>query len=457
MTVSHASQHRPASSPSSGSMWRATLSGFSANLVGIGLARFAYTPLLPAIVGAHWFTPSTAAYLSAANLAGYLAGAVLARPLAARVAAAPTLNAMMMLATVAFVACAYPLSFPWFFAWRVVSGAAGGVLMVLAATTVLPHVTPSRRGFAGGVIFMGVGAGIVASGTLVPLLLRQGLAQTWLGLGIVSLILTLIAWRGWPSETRPAATSHNQRRTHEIPGLRALYAEYGLNAVGLVPHMVFLVDFVARGLGQGLQAGAACWVLFGLGALAGPIVSGHLADRIGFGPALRVAFVIEAVAVALPVLGPSQTWLVLSSVVVGAFVPGIVVLVLGRVHELLVHHPAEHKTAWSVATTSFAILQAVAAYGMSYLFMSSGGGYRMLFALGATAIVLALAVDLIAAPSGGPRHGEATPHHHHHAEQDPCPTIIPVPTLVSHVEMHALTSPICMPSPSQATRASRSW
>ena len=89
MTVSHASQHRPASSPSSGSMWRPTLSGFSANLVGIGLARFAYTPLLPAIVGAHWFTPSTAAYLSAANLAGYLAGAVLARPLAARVAAHP--------------------------------------------------------------------------------------------------------------------------------------------------------------------------------------------------------------------------------------------------------------------------------------------------------------------------------------------------------------------------------
>lgn len=349
MTVYHASQHRPAASPSSGSLWRATLSGFSANLVGIGLARFAYTPLLPAIVGAHWFAPSTAAYLGAANLAGYLAGAALERPLAARVSAAPTLNAMMMLATVAFIACAYPLSFPWFFVWRLVSGAAGGVLIVLAATTVLPHVTPSRRELAGGVMLMGVGAGIAASGTLVPLLLRQGLAEIWLGLGIVSLILTLIAWRGWPSEPRPAA-AHNQRRTHEIPGLRALYAEYGLNAVGLVPHMIFLVDFVARGLGQGLQAGAACWVLFGVGALAGPIVSGHLADRIGFGPALRVAFVIEAVAVALPVLSLSHTSFVLSSVVVGAFVPGIVVLVLGRVHELLAHHPAEHKTAWGVAT-----------------------------------------------------------------------------------------------------------
>ena len=46
---------------------------------------------------------------------------------------------------------------------------------VLAAPTVLPHIPPSRRGLVGGVIFMGVGAGIAASGTLVPLLLRQGL------------------------------------------------------------------------------------------------------------------------------------------------------------------------------------------------------------------------------------------------------------------------------------------
>lgn len=61
------------------SPWRATLAGFCASLVGIGLARFAYTPLLPAIVDAHWFTAASAAYLGAANLAGYLAGALMAR------------------------------------------------------------------------------------------------------------------------------------------------------------------------------------------------------------------------------------------------------------------------------------------------------------------------------------------------------------------------------------------
>ena len=48
----------------------------------------------------------------------------------------------------------------------------------------------------------------------------------------------------------------------------------------------------------------------------------------------------------------------------------------------------------SAATTSFAILQAVAPYGLSFLFVTSGGSYTLLFGLGATAMVLALIVDL---------------------------------------------------------------
>jgi hypothetical protein len=84
-------------------------------------------------------------------------------------------------------------------------------------------------------------------------------------------------------------------------------------------------------------------------------------------------------------------------VLVGAFTPGIVPLVLGRVNELLADHPAAQKGAWRTATTSFAVMQAVAAYGSSFLFSRSGGDYRTLFAIGAASLVLALIVDLIAA------------------------------------------------------------
>lgn len=377
--------------------WRVTLAGLCATLVGIGLARFAYTPLLPVLITEGWFPASQAAYLGAANLAGYLGGALCARPLARRGGAPRVLRGMMALVTVAFFACALPLSFAWFFLWRFAAGVAGGALMVLAAPTVLPHVPPARRGLAGGAIFTGVGLGIMASGTVVPLLLQAGLVETWCGLGVLSLLLTALAWGGWPA-TEPPPPGAPRRAPAAVP-LLALYVAYALNATGLVPHMVFLVDFVARGLGQGIHAGARYWVLFGLGAVVGPMLAGALADRIGFGPALRLALVIQVAAVALPTVTADPLWLAVSSLVVGAAVPGVVPLVLGRVHELVPGDAEGQRAAWSVTTMAFALGQAAGAYGLAFLF-ASGGRYTTLFAVGAAALTLGLVIDLTARLAG---------------------------------------------------------
>lgn len=377
--------------------WRVTLAGLCATLVGIGLARFAYTPLLPVLITEGWFPASQAAYLGAANLAGYLGGALCARPLARRGGAPRVLRGMMALVTVAFFACALPLSFAWFFLWRFAAGVAGGALMVLAAPTVLPHVPPARRGLAGGAIFTGVGLGIMASGTVVPLLLQAGLVETWCGLGVLSLLLTALAWGGWPA-TEPPPPGAPRRAPAAVP-LLALYVAYALNATGLVPHMVFLVDFVARGLGQGIHAGARYWVLFGLGAVVGPMLAGALADRIGFGPALRLALVIQVAAVALPTVTADPLWLAVSSLVVGAAVPGVVPLVLGRVHELVPGDAEGQRAAWSVTTMAFALGQAAGAYGLAFLF-ASGGRYTTLFAVGAAALTLGLVIDLAARLAG---------------------------------------------------------
>jgi predicted MFS family arabinose efflux permease len=380
--------------PGEKAAWRGVLNALAASLVGIGLARFAYSPLIPALIGAGWFTPAEAAYLGAANLAGYLAGALAGRRFAARWGVAPVLRTMMALATVSFFTSATPISFAWFFLWRFAAGLAGGALMVLAAPTVLPHVPASRRGRAGGLIFTGVGLGIAASGTLVPLLIGAGLAATWIGLGVLALALTALAWTGWPGAPPPAPAA-SPRRGAALP---ALYATYALGAVGLVPHMVFLVDFVARGRGAGIAAGAVDWVAFGLGALAGSLAAGALADRIGFAGALRLALLLEAGAVALALVELPGA-LLLSSLIVGAFVPGIVPLALGRVTELLPRDGAAQGVAWSRATIAFALGQALAAYGFSFLF-AQGGRYGWLFGLGAAALLLALALDLAAASRG---------------------------------------------------------
>jgi predicted MFS family arabinose efflux permease len=381
-----------------GPAWLAAMAGLCASLVGLGLARFAYTPLIPALIADKWFSPADAVYLGAANLAGYLAGALAARELGARAGALRTLRAMMVLATLCCFACSAPVSLMWFFAWRFLAGLTGGVIMVLAASTILPHVAPSQRGAVGGVIFAGVGLGVAVSGTLVPLLLQQGLRQSWYGLGVLSALLTLASWKAWPAETpvkERVPDTHAPSRGRPQIVLRLLSAEYGLNALALVPHMIFLVDFVARGLGQGITAGSHYWVLYGVGATIGPLLTGHLADRSGFGPALRVAFLIEAMAILLPALNSAPVTMIVSSVIVGGFTPGIVPLVLGRIHELLPHSNADQRAAWAQATTVFALFQAAGAYGLSYLFQRTGGDYTILFVIGASAITASLAIDLV--------------------------------------------------------------
>lgn len=388
--------------------WRATGAALSANLVGIGLARFGYTPLIPALIAAGWFAPAAAVYLGAANLAGYLAGALGARALGRRLGAAGTLRGAMLLTAASLFACAFDFGFAWFFVWRFVSGCTGGVLMALAAPFVLASIPEARRGIAGGAVFTGVGIGIAASGTLVPLLMRWGLVETWLGLAVLALVLSVLNWGGWPQAAPPAAPSPAHRPAPAASRLlRALYLEYALNAVGLVPHMVFLVDFIARGLHRGLAAGGSFWVIFGVGAVVGPLIAGHIGDRIGFRLALRLSFLAQAAAVAAPLFTAATAWLAMSSFVVGAFVPGCVALALGRSRELAARDPAAQAAAWGYCTTAFAIGQAAAAYAFSYIFASTAGGYPVLFGLAAAALLAALAVDLGVGPTM-PRQARST-------------------------------------------------
>ena len=274
--------------------------------------------------------------------------------------------------------------------------------MVLAAPTVLAAIAPAQRGLASGMIFAGVGLGIAASGTLVPLLLGFGLVATWSGLGIVAALLAGVTWRAWPEAAAvdgrvpqmPEATSHA-----EPVALNALYIEYGLAAVGLVPHMVFLVDFIARGLARGVEAGSGYWALFGLGAIAGGIAAGFVGDRIGFKWALRLGLGIEAAGVAWLAVSDGVVALTVSSIVIGAFVPGIVSLALGRINEIL-SAGADRTAAWGKATAAFAVGQALAAYGFSYLY-AGGLTFGLLFALGGAAFLLALALDFAAAAVRG--------------------------------------------------------
>ncbi|TCR62510.1 YbfB/YjiJ family MFS transporter [Bosea sp. BK604] len=388
-------------------VWRYIFAGLCASLDSIGLARFAFTPLIPELIEAGWFSAPSVAYLAAANLAGYVCGALLGRPIAGRLANEHVLRIMMVLICAAFFACAFPFSFAWYFGWRFLSGFAGGVVMVLVAATILPHVPPARKGAAGGAIFLGLGLGIAGSGTIIPLLLGLGLAQTWIGLGIISTVLTAVSWFAWPSSKlsrRDEPKAAPERVARFGRDVRLVYVQYALMATAAVAPMVFLVDFVARGLRAGTHLGSVFWAIYGLGAIAGPPLYGYLADRIGPKPTMRLVSLIFAVALAGFYATDNLTVLAGLTIIIGTFAPGIVPLVLARVHEAIPRSASRQNLAWGRASIISAAAMAVAAYAYSALFNATGGDHRLLFLMAAGLLVVSLISDfgLPAKVSGDP-------------------------------------------------------
>lgn len=376
-----------------------SLAGGVCILLGIGLARFAYTPLIPALADAHWFSIEQANYLGAINLFGYLVGAAIAHRVTARFGARHVLAADLAITVFSLYAGALNWGFAWYTLWRFACGVTGAILTVVGVSEALSRVQPDRRPAATALTFSGIGLGIAASGTVVPWLIRYGVAATWLALGSLACALALWAWLTvWRHLELPAAA---RRRPASATGThQAMFAlglvllAYGLDAVGFVPHTLFWVDYIAHQLNRGLGVGAAYWTAFGLGAAIGPFVAGFLAHWLGFRLALSLGLAIKGVAVALPLVSGSPVVLLTSSVLVGLLIPGTVALTSGSIMELVPRE--QQQQAWGWATLSFALLQAIAGWGMSRAYASLGT-YLPLFGAAAVALLIATLCAAVAA------------------------------------------------------------
>lgn len=364
------------------------IAGLSALLLGIGLSRFGFTPLIPALVQAGWFTAAQAGYLGATNLAGYVVGAAIARRAAHHIPAMTLVKAAMILAAASFAGCAAPLGFGWYFAWRLLSGIVGGVLMILAPTAVLAATPVDRRGRVAGIVFTGVGAGIALSGTAIPWLVRAGLPAAWLTLAVIGVALTAVAWNGWPHHAHIPNGRGPGARPPLSPMVVRLVISYGVIGLAFAPHTVYWTDFIARGLRLGLAVGGFYWLVLGLGAACGPMLTGFVAERLGFARTYTLILVALAVCIGAPALWPSLPVLLLSSFGTGAFGLATTSLGSGRAGELV---PIEqHRHLWGWMTIAYAIVYASGGYISAFIFAHTGS-YSLLFAFGAAmALVSAL-------------------------------------------------------------------
>jgi len=377
--------------------------GIAATLAGVGIARFAYTPLLPQLVQQGWFSESQAVYLGAANLLGYLFGAVSAHPLSQRFGSPLLLRLSFVIVFLSFALCMIPGWFSWFFFWRFMAGVAGAWLMVVAPSAALAQAPVERRGSIGALVFAGIGIGAVIASTLVPLLINESLSLTWGALAAACLLMVLIGESGIRRLTwqPPQAETTQQADKAIMWPVWLVILAYGMDAIAYVPHTLFWVDYLAREQNLGMQTASMQWLIFGFGACCGPFLAGWASQRWGIKIGLALAYLAKTVGVMLPVVSIDLLSRSVSSFLVGAMIPGVVGLTSALLAQWL--GAAKHKQFWGLATAVFALTQALSGYGMSALFVELGS-YQQLYVIAAFIMATGFVLVAVSELKGGKQH-----------------------------------------------------
>ena len=237
----------------------------------LGLSRFAYGLILPAMRSELGWSLAQAGALTTANAVGYLLGAVVAAPAARRLSLAVTFRLGMVVTAAALAATAATSSYPVLLLTRAAAGLAG-TLVFITGGVIASHTAASTRSAAPLTIYYsGAGLGIALSGAAIPALLGQHPGRwplAWAGLAAAAALAAIFSWT--------AARGSHQATTalldlRYIARLWQPATAYLLFAAGYIAYITFLSAYLAAHRASITQI-TVTWALLGLAAVAAPVL-----------------------------------------------------------------------------------------------------------------------------------------------------------------------------------------
>lgn len=186
-----------------------------------------------------------------------------------------------------------------------------------------------RRGTALGIAVSGIGFGTVATAPLAAALIdRHGWRTTYVVFGLASaviLVLCALTVRPPPTSVGMDTDLSSLRDAVRTRPFRVLYLSTFLLSLALFVPFVFLVPF-AEDRAVGAVAAAALVGVIGGASIAGRLIIGPLADRVGHLLAFRTCFLVIGASFALWLVGDAYVLLVTFALVLGVGYGGFVAL-----------------------------------------------------------------------------------------------------------------------------------
>jgi len=318
--------------PSSIERMKVLIAGVLSLVVTVGVARFAYTPLLPVMQQSTWLNESGGGWLATFNYAGYLCGALLVMLVRDERVKFRLYQLYLLLAIVTTAAMGWTDSLEWWGVLRFLSGLSSSGGLLLATGMVLSWLLRNKLRGELGIHFTGIGLGIVLVSLMVEGLLALAVSWQWQWswLALAATVLVVPAWVWMPRPAADSSTTHGRGLHDNPPGRSFLWVmliAYFCAGYGYVISATFIVDIVE---GQpGLQ-GQGQWVflLIGIAALPAVLVWDYVARRVGYLQALMLAYGIQVIGIMMPALTNSLAGAVVGGVLYGGTFVGCVSLVL---------------------------------------------------------------------------------------------------------------------------------
>jgi MFS family permease len=286
----------------------------------LGLGRFGYTSILPAMREALGLTDTQTGALQSWNLFGYVLTALFAGMLAARYGPRVVICVSLVITSLALVATGLVPTYEGARLGRFLAGVGGAGGNVPAMALVSAWVGARRRGLAVGAGVSGSSFGLMLTGPLIPILLHrygsEGWRVSWYVLGAMAIMVCLgcaCLLRNRPQELGlvPLGETESERsrrqadaqvsslqwslvyRSRTLWHLAAIYFAFGFS---YIIYSTFFIRYLTKEGNFTASAAGMLWLKIGVVSIISGFIWGSVADRWSRRSALLSVYLLQGVA-----------------------------------------------------------------------------------------------------------------------------------------------------------------
>ncbi len=333
--------------------------GIFSLILGIGIARFAFTSLLPAMMKDYLDVTSTGV-LASVNFAGYLSGAIFAIFIQDINTKVRYFRIGMILSIATTLVLGITQEQTLWIISRIIAGFGTAMGMVVGSAIVMYKLDMPNKTKAMGIHFSGIGIAILTTDLISKAVLNssQDWHSAWVILGLIGIPLALysIYILSFDFHIKQAAVKHRFDITIFNHFVILLTIAYFTEGVGFVVQATFLPDIIDSI--PGLEGwGSKTWTIVGLAGIPSCILWMRMAHRFGSIEVIIFAMILQLIGILLPAFTNNIYLILLSGILYGGTFVGLVALFLNLGGKIASHNPVILMGAF---TTAYGIGQVTA-------------------------------------------------------------------------------------------------